>query len=73
MHEILFYLTLECYSATRSVVLPSFMANSLSFADIETIKISSQVTSVSINPDPSVFSVDYLDEQGNCLGRQKIL
>ena len=73
MHEILFYLSLDYYSSARTVVLPSFMASSLSFADIEKIKSLSQVTSVSINSDINVFTVDYLDENGNCLGRQKIM
>ena len=73
MSEILYYLTLECYCNVRSVILPSFMASSLSFADIEKIKTTSQVTSVSINSDSNIYTVDYLDEFGNCLGRQKIM
>jgi|APGre2960657373_1045057.scaffolds.fasta_scaffold161492_2 hypothetical protein len=73
MSEILYYLTLECYCNVRRVILPSFMADSLSFADIEKIKTMSQVTSVSINPDSNIYTVDYLDEFGNCLGRQKIM
>ena len=73
MHEILFYLSLGYYSSAKSVVLPSFMASSLSFADIEKIKSSTQVTSVSINSDANVSTVDYLDENGNFIGRQKIM
>ena len=73
MHEILFYLSLDYYSSAKSVVLPSFMASSLSFADIEKIKSSTQVTSVSINSDTNVSTVDYLDENGNFIGRQKIM
>jgi len=73
MYEILNYLNLDHYSATRIVILPSFMANSISFADIEKIKTSTQVTSVSINPDSSICTVDYLDENANLIGRQKII
>lgn len=73
MHEILFYLSLDYYSSARSIVLPSFMASSLSFADIEKIKSSTKVTSVSINSDSSIYTVDYLDENGNLIGRQKIM
>lgn len=49
------------------------MASSLSFADIEKIKSSTQVTSVSINSDSSIYTVDYLNENGNLIGRQKIM
>jgi hypothetical protein len=73
MSEILFYLNLECYSTTTSVVLPSFMAESISFADIQKIKTNTQVKSVSINSDSTVVTVDYFDEFGNCLGRQKVM
>lgn len=73
MYEILNYLNLDHYSATRSLILPSFMASSLSLGDIEKIKSSTQVTSVSINSDASISTVDYLDENGNLIGRQKIM
>lgn len=73
MYEILNYLNLDHYSETRSLILPSFMASSLSLGDIEKIKSSTQVTSISINPDKNIFTVDYLNENGICLGRQKIM
>ena len=73
MYEILNYLNLDHYSETRSLILPSFMASSLSLGDIEKIKSSTQVTSVSINSDASISTVDYLEENGNLIGRQKIM
>jgi hypothetical protein len=73
MSEILYYLNLEYYSTVTTVILPSFMAESISFADIEKIKTTTQVKSVLINSDSTIMTVDYIDEFGNCLGRQKIM
>lgn len=73
MHEILNYLSLECYSSARSLVLPSFSASFFSLYEIEKIKELTQIKNISINSNPGISTIDFLNENGEIIGRQKIM